>query len=302
MKLLVLGATGALGRPLVKALRAQGVDVRAACRHPEAGADLAALGADVVAADLTDHATLQHACAGVDRLIMAAHGMLGRGRWRSDAVDDAGVRTLIEVACDAGVQRLVYCSALGAAADHPVDFFRTKYAIEQALAASRLPQVVVLRPSAFMEHHVHGFNGLSLLSKGKVDLIGPGSKTRNFVAASDVAQIALHALLDDPAPFARLDIGGPDHASNAEVAALYSRLAGVPLKLNHLPRGAARIIAVLARPFNPGLARIMGLFALPDDAFSERFVGAAELEARFGLRLTRLDEFVRAQVQAWRAA
>lgn len=299
-RLLVIGATGALGRPLVHSLLERGIAVRAACRHPEQAADLADRGAEVVAADLIDRASLQRACAGVERLVMAAHGILGRGRWRSEAVDGAGLASLIEVARDAGVQRIVYCSALEASADHPVDFFRTKFQGEQALRASGLPHAV-LRPSAFMEQHVHLFNGLGLLSKGRVELIGPGSKPRNFVAATDVARFAQRALLDDPLPFATLDIGGHDHASNAEVAALYARLSGLPLKTRHLPRPAATLIAALAGPFNPGLARIMRIFALPDDAFEERFEGAADLEARFGLRLTRLQDFVAAQVQAWRA-
>lgn len=301
MKILVVGATGALGRPLVRALRERGLAVRAACRHPEAAADLAALGAEVVAADLVDRVSLERACAGIDRLIMAAHAIMGRGRWCSEAVDDAGVRTLIEVARAAGVRRFVYCSALGAAADHPVDFFRTKHAVEQALRASGLPHVI-LRPSAFMEHHVHAFNGAALLARGRVDLIGPGTKPRNFIAAADVARAAALALVEDRPPFASLDLGGPDHASNAEVAALYARAAGVPLKVRHLPRPAASAIALLAGPFNPGLARIMRMFALPDDAYSERFDGAAALEARFGWRLTRLQDFVHDQVARHRAA
>lgn len=301
MKILVVGATGALGRPLVRTLRERGLAVRAACRHPEAAADLAALGAEVVAADLVDRTSLERACAGIDRLIMAAHAIMGRGRWCSEAVDDAGVRTLIEVARAAGVRRFVYCSALGAAADHPVDFFRTKHAIEQALRASGLPHVI-LRPSAFMEHHVHAFNGAALLARGRVDLIGPGTKPRNFIAAADVARAAALALVEDRPPFASLDLGGPDHASNAEVAALYARAAGVALKVRHLPRPAASAIALLAGPFNPGLARIMRMFALPDDAYSERFDGAAALETRFGWRLTRLQDFVHDQVARHRAA
>ena len=130
---LVIGATGALGRPVV---RERGVAVRAACRHPDQAADLAALGAEVVACDLTDAATLAQACNGVQRVLAAAHGLLGRGRWRSERVDDAGHRTLIAAAKVAGVQRFVYTSAFGAGPGHPIDFFRTKHAIEQALAAS----------------------------------------------------------------------------------------------------------------------------------------------------------------------
>jgi uncharacterized protein YbjT (DUF2867 family) len=55
MKILVIGATGALGRPVVKGLLAREVAVRALNRHPEQAADLAKLGAEVVAGDLIDH-------------------------------------------------------------------------------------------------------------------------------------------------------------------------------------------------------------------------------------------------------
>ena len=196
-KVLVVGATGALGRPVVQGLRQRGVAVRALCRHPQQADDLAALGAEVVAGDLTDAASLARATTGVQRVLAAAHGILGRGRWRSEAVDDAGHRSLFAAARNAGVDRLVYVSAHGASPDHPVDFFRTKHAMEQALAASGLRHVV-LRPTAFMEHHAHNFNGAGLLAKGKAQLIGPGTKPRNFVAASDAASVRSPATTSAP--------------------------------------------------------------------------------------------------------
>lgn len=298
-KILVVGATGALGRPVVERLLARGLAVRALNRHPSQAADLATRGAEVVAGDLTDAASLERACAGVTRVLAAAHGILGRGRWRSEAVDDVGHRALVAAARAAGVRRFVYTSAYGASADHPIDFFRTKHAIEQAVEASGL-DAVILRPTAFMEHHAHNFNGKAVLEKGKAQLIGPGTKPRNFVCAADVAQFALRALLEDPPPFRRLDIGGHGQHSNAEVAAIYAREAGVAPRASHLPKGVAAAIGALAAPFHPGMARIMKLMALPDDAVDERFDGAAELERAHGVRLTRMDEFVRQQVAAAR--
>jgi len=300
-KVLVVGATGALGRPVVKLLRERGVAVRALNRHPEQAADLAALGAEVMAGDLIDAASLQRACTGVQRVLAAAHSILGRGRWRSEAVDDVGHRALIDAARAAGVQRFVYISGMGVHADHPIDFFRTKHRIEQAVLASG-PDAVVLRPSAFMEQHVHLFNGKAVLDKGKASLIGPGTKPRNFVCAADVARFAVRALLEDPPPFRTLDIGGPDHLSNAEVAALYAREAGLPVRASHLPAAVAGVIGALAAPLHPGIARIMKLMSLPDDAFSERFDGAAALEREHGVRLTRVEEFIRARVQEARGA
>ena len=252
-----------------------------------------------MAGDLADEASLQRACQGATRVLAAAHGILGRGRWRSEKVDDAGHRALIGAAQAAGVGRFVYTSAYGAGPEHPIDFFRTKHAIEQALAASRL-DVVVLRPTSFMEQHVHEFNGKAVLEKGKAQLVGAGRKPRNFVCAADVAVVAVRALLDEPASFRRIDIGGHGHHSNADVAAMYARAAGIAPRASHLPKGLARAMARLARPVHPGLARILTLLSLPDDAFDEHFHGAAELERRFGIKLTRLDDFVRARVEAVR--
>lgn len=300
-KVLVVGATGALGRPAVRLLLERGVAVRAVCRHPQQAADLAELGAEVVAGDLTDSASLAHATTGVQRVLAAAHGMLGRGRWCSEAVDDAGHRRLFAAARHAGVDRLVYTSAYGAGPGHPIDFFRTKHTMEQVLAASGLTHVV-LRPTAFMEHHVHHFNGAGLLAKGKAQLIGPGTKVRNFVAASDVARFAVRALVEDPLPFRRLDIGSPGHYSNNEVAALYARCAGVPLRIGHLPAGLAGWIAKLAKPVHPGVARILELSSLPDEAYSERFEGAQALAQEYGVTLTTLPQFVEDRVAQWRRA
>jgi len=295
MKILVVGATGALGRPVVQLLRAKGLAVRALNRRPEQAADLAELGAEVVAGDLADPGSIERACAGATRVLACAHGLLGRGRQRMEAIDDAGHRALIAAARAAGVERFVYTSAHGAGPDHPVDFFRTKHAIEQALLASGL-DAVILRPTAFMEHHAHAFNGKGLLDKGKAQLIGPGTKPRNFVCAHDVAQFAVRALLEDPPPFRSLAIGGPGHHSNLEVAALYARTAGVPLRVSHLPAGLAALLGRIVRPLHPGVARILHLSSLPEEALSERFEAPVDYEREFGVRMTPLEAFVRQQV------
>ena len=44
------------------------------------------------------------------------------------------------------------------------------------------------------------------------------------------------------------------------------------------------------------MARIMRIFALPDDAFTETFDGATALEREHGVRLTTIDEFIAARV------
>ena len=131
MLVLVVGASGTLGREAVRALHAAGHRVRGMTRSPERIRVIELLGGEATIGDLTDPPSLARACSGVDAVLAAAHGALGRGRYTSAAVDDAGHRALVDAARAAGVGRFVYVSALGAAPDHPVDFLRTKRSLEQ---------------------------------------------------------------------------------------------------------------------------------------------------------------------------
>ena len=293
---LVIGATGVLGRKVVARLRADGCPVRAMARTPSKAADLGVLGAEVVQGDLTDPASLARACAGATAVVAAAHGMIGRGRNRSEAVDDAGHRALVAAARASGVDHLVYVSALGASPDHPIDFFRTKHAIEDHVKASGLAWTI-LRPSAFMEWHAHAFNGKGILQRGRTTLLGRGTKKRNFVAAGDVAALAIRAL-GDPAMRGRtIEIGSPGNYTDLEVAALYGAAAGVSPRIRHVPPAVLRAASVLLRPVAPGVSRVMRLSALPDSAYDATF-DPAPLLAEYPMRLTTLEEFVRGMTKA----
>jgi len=74
----------------------------------------------------------------------------GAWSYASRAVDELGHKALIDAARAAGVQRFVYVSGMGAASDHPIDFFRTKYEGERYLERRGLEHVI-LRRSVFME-------------------------------------------------------------------------------------------------------------------------------------------------------
>jgi NADH dehydrogenase len=300
MLVLVVGATGVLGRETVRCLRAAGHRVRGMTRDVRRMRDLESLGAEPVHGDLIDRASLARACASVDRVFAAAHGALGRGANRSEAVDDAGHRSLIDVARDAGVTRFVYTSALGAAPGHPVDFFRTKWAIEQYLASSGVTYAV-LRPSALMEWHAHVFNGKKILDSGRTVILGAGTKLRNFVAARDVAAIAARMLTSGEPAMQTLAVAGPGNFTNDDVARLYARIAGVVPRIVHVPRPALAAIASVARPFHPGIARVMRLASLGDDAFAEAF-DARACAVDYEIGATTLEDFVRERVAEHRAA
>ena len=79
--------------------------------------------------------------------------------------------------------------------------------------------------------------------------------------------------------------------SNLDVAALYARAAGIKARASRLPAAVARFLSIVAAPIHPGMARVMRLTSLPDDAFDDRFFGAEALERNHGVRLTTLEAF-----------
>jgi uncharacterized protein YbjT (DUF2867 family) len=288
--ILILGASGFLGREVTKLLLSEGQQARLLVRTPAKVEDLKQAGAEIMQGDLIDAPSLARACKGVDQVLTAAHSLLGKGRYKSEAVDDVGHRALIDDAKKSGVAHFVYMSMLGVSADHPFDFARRKHSIEEYLKASGL-SYTILRPSWYMEQNVHLFNGKSILEKGKTSLLGNGTKFRNFVASRDVAQFAMRALLDPKLKNRTIDIGGPQNATNNQIAELYGKIAGVRPKINHLPPFLAKAMSIVLKPVQPGISRIMYLSSLPDDAFCETFDPTALL-TEFPIHLTTLEDFI----------
>ena len=291
--ILIVGASGVLGRVAAHHLLQAGHRVRVLTRVPTRAIALAQAGAEVVAGDLTDARSLPPALRGVETVLTAAHGLLGRGKYRSEEVDDAGHRALIEAAKQAGVRHFIYSSVHGASPTHPIDFYRTKYRIEQYLRQSELPYSI-LRPSAFMEWHAHNLLGKSILEKGSTIIFGSGTNPTNFVAAQDIAQLVLRLLADEQVRNRLILIGGPTNPTRNEVAALYGQRAGITAKVRHLPLGLLRAMAPVLQPFHPGISRVMRLSIWAEQ--QDQTLDMAATLRLFPLPLTSIEAFVAEQV------
>lgn len=291
--ILLVGATGVLGREATRQLRIAKHSVRAMTRTPQKAGELITLGAEVIYGDLTDAPSLTRACTGAEIVIASAHSLIGRGKYRSEKVDDQGHRDLIDAAKKANVRQFIYISAHKVAPDHPVDFDRTKYRIEQYLQQSGLTYTI-LRPSAFMEWHAHRLLGKGILDKGKTTILGNGALPNNFVAARDIAQLIVNVLTNPKAYNRIIDIGGPTNPSKNEVAALYGRFAGVTPQVNHISPGTLRLLSKLIKPFHPGISRVMFMSAALDSMDLSLDMSATLRD--FPMRLTTIDEFIQEQL------
>lgn len=293
--ILIVGVTGVLGRETARQLLAAGHKVRGLTRNPASADDLKKMGVEVVQGDLIDHASLKAACQGVEAVLAAAHSLLGTGGYKSEAVDDAGHRALIDAAKAAGVKHFVYTSAQGTWEDHPTDFYRTKFQVEKYLKASGL-SYTILRPPSFMEWHVHNLLGAEILKTGKATIYGAGNNPINFMAGKEVAHIAVIALTDPTRLKNRtVEMGGPDNVTRNQIAEMYARFSGKPLKKMNVPTGVMKVMGPILGPIQPVLSRLMS-FSVWTDIADQTFNTSAMLK-EFPMTLTRVEDFIREQVK-----
>ena len=291
-KILVIGGTGTLGKVLVAQLLSKGYAVRVLTRTPHKFAYLEDNGVELVVGDLLDKNSLIEACRGMDGCISAAHSMLGRGRYRSEYIDDMGQRSLIDAAKEAGVPYFVFISVIGAASDHESDFWRSKWATENYLKQSGL-SYNILRASAFMEMHIQEMLGKSMLKNGKVMIFGKGENLTNFVSVKDVAQLILHCLNHPEQHNKTFEIGGLDNVSRLEIVNLYAEKLGKPIKVSHMSNGVLRFMSKVIKPFHPGISRVMfisDLFDRSDQSFNPK-----PLLEVIPMDLTRVSDFIQKQ-------
>jgi len=141
--ILVIGATGTVGRELVPRLLESGQAVRAMSRTPEKARALFGAGVEVARGDVDDSTSLRAALTDVERVFLVTPPVGGGGR-----PPDA---TICALAVQAGVRQIVRLSVLQAGGDEndPITGWHT--AAENAIKASGLAWTF-LRPGGFMSN------------------------------------------------------------------------------------------------------------------------------------------------------
>ncbi len=256
--ILLVGATGRLGKAVALRLLDDGIPFRAACRNVTKAQWLVERGVDVLPMDVASGAGVKEAMSGASKVISCIHGLMGRSRHSIERIDVRGQAALIDAAAEVGVERFVYVSALGASLDHPSEFWRAKARTEQHLKASGL-DYVILRPSAFMDLYAHDLIGAAVLRGKTVFLLGKGTTPRNMIAVANVADAGIKALLQGDLVGQTIPVGGWDNPTESEIAALYASLSGRPLKLRKVPPFVLATLAAALAPFHAGVGHLLRL-------------------------------------------
>jgi NADH dehydrogenase len=293
--ILVTGATGFVGRHIVRTLRESGRDVRCLVRDPARASELEALGCEIVQGDMADEASLERAVAGCDRVVHLVAIIAGRPEDFERVMSD-GTRSLVAAARDAGVGRFIHMSALGVSEETKdlVPYYRAKWAMEQAVIGSGL-EYVIFRPS-----FVFGPGGGAITEFVRlvrflpaVPVVGAGEQRIQPIFIDDVAACVDRAI-DLPGVANRtFELGGPEVVSWNELWERIARTLGKRRRLVHLPVGLLRAQAAVMEKLPKPLVTRDQLTMLEVGDNTCEIATAVET---FGVELTPLDEQLRRSV------
>lgn len=248
----VFGGTGFLGRHVVRSLRSSGFTVRVASRHP----DKTAHGdrkIQAVRADIRNPISVEAALVNAWGVVNAVSLYVEQGSDTFHAIHVNAARTIALSAREAGAERLIQVSGIGADTASPSLYVRKRAEGEQAVL-SAFPGAVIVRP-AVMFGTDGGFvtTVLDLMRKlPAYPLFGRGQARLQPACVDDVAD-AIARILTRPEPEPTLyEFGGPDVFTYEDFLRSVARDAGLRPLLVPFPFAAwhvlARVAEILPRP------------------------------------------------------
>ncbi len=253
--LLLTGATGTIGLPLLRRLTANGTPVRCLVRDPRRlGAERVRV--QIALGDLSDPPSFRNALRGVDTVVHLASVI--RDQPGGSIEELAGVATwrLVRAAERVGIDRFVFFSALGASSHNPARLMRAKAVAERAVMESSLNHTVFAPSWVYSP----GDPFLTLLERMSwlpvMPIPGSGRATFQPLWAEDVADSILATLpggahFEDSAQ-ARYELAGPETLTYREIVEIalssFNRSRPIVGVSPGLVRRALKAVEALAGP------------------------------------------------------
>lgn len=248
MDVLVVGATGTLGRQVVRRALEEGHRVRCLARSPKKAAFLKEWGAELVRGDLTKPETLPPALAGCEVIIDAATAR-PTDSLSCYQVDWQGKVNLIQAAQDAGIDRYIFFSILNAEKHRDVPLMDIKYCTEQYLEQVGM-RYTILPLTGFLQGLI-GQYAIPILEGQTVWVTGEATPIA-YLDTLDIARFAMSALAIPETEKGRFPLSGTKAWSGLDLIRLCERISGREAKIARMPIETLRLVSKAARFFQWG--------------------------------------------------
>lgn len=246
----VVGGSGFIGRHVVQALCREGYQVRVICRDTVSAAYLKTFGqvGQVVLqyGDITKPKTLESFFAGSFAVINLVGILQPSGRQTFKAVQSEGAKIIAELAKNAGAERFIHLSAIGANRIASSRYAQSKKAGEDAVKAA-FPDASILRPSLVIgpeDAFFQRFARMAMLAH-VLPLIGSGKSRFQPVLVMDVVAATLACLTRSDTKGQTYELGGPDNFTFRELLAMIGHVTHRAIRLVSIPTPIAYVQASL---------------------------------------------------------
>jgi uncharacterized protein YbjT (DUF2867 family) len=281
-RILVIGATGNVGRELVPRLVERGVEVRAATRRPALASGQP--GVEPVEFDLERPSTFVPALAGVESVFLMARP--------GDEQADRSAAPLIAAMRQGAVRHVVNLTALGVDRLPATALHRVERAIEESGLG-----YTHLRPNWFMQIFTTAPLLPAIRATGAIRVPAAEAKI-SFIDIRDVADVAREALLDPRHAGRAYSLTGGVGLDHSEVAAVISRVANRSVvyvstsdEETHAALGGAGLSP-------ERVERLLGFYRLVRQGFSAPV--SPDVASVLGRPPRSIDEFAQAHAALWR--
>jgi uncharacterized protein YbjT (DUF2867 family) len=210
-RVLVVGATGYLGKFIVKQLKKRGYWVRALSRNNQNIEPVKHYADELFLGEATKPETIKGLCKGID-IVFSSLGITKQkdGLTYMD-VDYQGNKNILNQAIEENVSRFMYISVFNASKLRHLEIVKAKERFADELKAAGLDHIIV-RPNGFFSDMKEFFN---MAKRGRVYLFGDGEYRGNPIHGADLAKACVEHLDSNDKEW---DIGGPEILTQNEIA------------------------------------------------------------------------------------
>lgn len=276
--ILLTGATGNTGRVVAERLRERGHRFAALARSDARRRELEAAGIEVITGDFDDPVGLARALQGVERAYLVC---------TPDELLIPREVAFIRAAKQAGVRRIVKCSAYSADLLGVTQNLRAHGAIEAELLHSGL-ETTIVRPHGFMQTFT--LFGWPMIEKLGVISLPAGDGGIPLVDVRDVAEVVVRALIEDDHVGKIYDVTGPEALTIEQQAAILARALGRSVR--YVPGKEWQLVMLmrlLGVPPTP-TEHVVKIFRLQRE---HKFESTTSTLAELGITPTSYEQFVR---------
>lgn len=224
----VSGATGNIGREVVKQLIEKGLYVRAGVHSEQKAGILKELGAEVVPIDLNDVKNIQTMLEGVEKAFSLIPLLPNLAELGANFVKAAKIT---------GVKYIVWSSGMGADSPQAITLGKWHREAEKAVEASGIPYTIV-RPNSFMQNYVN-FAGHTIKNQNAF-YFPQGDGKISLIDVRDIAAVISILLTERGHEGKAYNLTGAEAISNYKIAEILSEITGRTINYIDVPVKAAR--------------------------------------------------------------